>query len=398
MGKFESVGAFEGNPKWEQIIKREDTIYVRGNDMRSPFERDLNRILHSSVYRRLKNKTQVFYSPMNDNICTRLEHVNYVSSIAYTIAKALGLNTELARAIGNGHDVGHSPFGHKGGMVLSNISQRDIGETFWHEKNGLYLIDNIQLLEDNEGKKNNMNLTYGVRDGIISHCGEVNQNAIRPREEAIDLYICTRPAEYQPYTWEGCIVKIADKISYLGRDIEDARKLGLMEGHEEELEAIGRKFTDDKLTNSFIINTLITDLCENSSIEAGLKFSDYALNLMDEIKAFNAKIIYNSELLKPSDKYFEICLNQIYDTLSVCYDGTNTIAKIEEKEKYYPVLIPAFKEWLLTYVDRIDRGDLNNKIVYDLNKKEDYLKAVITYISGMTDNYAMEVYNELIQY
>ena len=151
-------------------------------------------------------------------------------------------------------------------------------------------------------------------------------------------------------------------------------------------------------TNSFIINTLITDLCKNSSIEEGLKFSDYALNLMDEIKAFNSKIIYNSELLKPSDKYFEICITQIYDTLSSCYDGENTISKLENQERYYPMLISSFKEWLLSYIERPDRGDLNNKIVYDLSKKEDYLKAVITYISGMTDNYAMDVYNELIQY
>ena len=398
MKKFESVGAFENNPKWEQIISRQESLYVRGNDKRSPFERDLNRIVHSSVYRRLKSKTQVFYSPMNDNICTRLEHVNYVSSIAYTIAKELGLNTELTRAIGLGHDVGHSPFGHKGGEVLSKISQRDIGETFWHEKNGLYLVDNIQLLENAEGKKGNLNLTYGVRDGIISHCGEVNQNAIKPREEAIDLYICTRPAEYQPYTWEACIVKIADKISYLGRDIEDARKIGLMDGHEEEFDELAKKYTDAKITNSFIINTLITDLCENSNIEVGLKFSDYGLNLMDEIKAFNAKIIYNSELLKPSDSYFDLCLNQIYNVLSNLYDGQNTISKIESKERYYPVLISAFKDWLLTYIDTPNRGDLANKIIYDLNKKEDYLKAVITYISGMTDNYAMEIFNEIIQY
>ena len=93
MKKFESVGAFEGNPHWEQIIKREKPIYKRDYDKRTPFERDLNRILHSSVYRRLQHKTQVFYSPMNDNICTRLEHVSYVSSISYTIAKDLGLNT-----------------------------------------------------------------------------------------------------------------------------------------------------------------------------------------------------------------------------------------------------------------------------------------------------------------
>ena len=108
--KFDSVIANENNPMWNQIIKREEELYKRVADLRSPFERDYTRILHSTAFRRLKNKTQVFYAPENDNICTRIEHVNYVESISYTIAKHLGLNSVLTRAFCIGHDVGLAPF------------------------------------------------------------------------------------------------------------------------------------------------------------------------------------------------------------------------------------------------------------------------------------------------
>ena len=224
--KFESVKADENNKKWDVISKREQELYDANTDIRSCFERDYTRILHSNAYRRLKHKTQVFYSPENDHICTRIEHVNYVESISYTIANYLGLNTELAKAIAAGHDVGHSPFGHAGEKVLSEISKRDIGQSFWHERNGLYMVDYIELLEDRNGKKKNLDLTYAVRDGIISHCGEIDENSLYPRTEAIDLEKEYQyPNQYSPYTWEGCVVKISDKISYIGRDIEYAIKL-----------------------------------------------------------------------------------------------------------------------------------------------------------------------------
>ena len=111
---FESVAATPNNSKWKYMIARRLPLYNRGNDIRSDFERDYTRIIHSTAYRRLKHKTQVFYSPENDHICTRIEHVNHVDSISYTISNYLHLNTELTRAIAVGHDLGHSPFGHQG--------------------------------------------------------------------------------------------------------------------------------------------------------------------------------------------------------------------------------------------------------------------------------------------
>ena len=209
---FINESANINNPKWNNIISRTAPLYSR-NDIRSEFDRDYTRIIHSNGYRRLKHKTQVFFSPSNDHVCTRIEHVNHVESISYTIANYLGLNTELTKAISASHDIGHTPFGHRGERILSEISQRDVGIKFWHEQNGLNMVDNIELLEDNNRYKKNLDLTYGVRDGIICHCGEIDENSIKPRNEFIDLNTYLYPNQYAPYTWEGCVVKVSDKIS-----------------------------------------------------------------------------------------------------------------------------------------------------------------------------------------
>ena len=140
---FKNHSANKNNPKWENIISRKSPLYFREKDVRSPFERDYTRIIHSNAYRRLKHKTQVFFSPNNDHICTRSEHVTHVDSISYTIANYLGLNTELTKAIATAHDIGHSPFGHAGERILSDISQKELRVPFWHEKNGVTFVDKI---------------------------------------------------------------------------------------------------------------------------------------------------------------------------------------------------------------------------------------------------------------
>ena len=315
--KFKEYSATPNNPNWEKIIKREKEIYKRENDMRSEFERDYTRILHCNAYRRLKHKTQVFFSPENDHVCTRIEHVMHVESVSYTIAKYFGLNTELTKAIATGHDIGHSPFGHAGERILSEISQKEIGENFWHERNGMEYVDKIELLQDMNQNWQNLNLTYAVRDGIISHCGEIDENSLKPREEYINLYDYEYPNQYAPYTWEGCVVKIADKISYLGRDIEDAITLGILDEKLEELYKILKQ--KEVINNTVIINHLIGDLCENSSPEKGLCFSEGSFKMLKEIKEFNYKYIYKAERLKPSARYFNIIINEIYSTIKNNY-------------------------------------------------------------------------------
>lgn len=392
---FKTVCSNENNPKWKNTISRESPLYSRNNDIRSEFGRDFTRVIHSNAYRRLKHKTQVFYSPQNDHICTRIEHVNHVESISYTIAHYLGLNEELTRAISVAHDLGHSSFGHKGEKILNEICKRDLNRSFWHEKNGLYFVDNIELLEDNEGYKRNLNLTYGVRDGIISHCGEIDENIIKPRDEFIDLNEYKHPNQFAPYTWEGCVVKIADKISYIGRDIEDAVTLGILDEHLDILYSL-LGHTSGTINNTVIINNLIYDLCKNSSPEIGLCFSDDALNLMNQIKKFNYEYIYGSDILKPSDEYFSIVINRIYETLKDTYDYENTFDNLEKLKKFYPNLVNGFIDWFCNYSISANRNNLKNKVLFDLNNPTDYYFAIVLYIAGMTDKFAIDTYNEII--
>ena len=395
---FEKVAMTEQNPKWENAIKREKKLYSRNNEFRTDFERDYTRVIHCNAYRRLKHKTQVFFSPASDHICTRIEHVVHVESISYTIAKYLGLNTELTKAIATAHDIGHSPFGHEGERILSEISKRDIGESFWHEKNGVEIVDKIELLEDNLKNKQNLNLTYAVRDGIISHCGEIDQNNLKPREENIDLNEYTFPNQFNPYTWEGCVVKIADKISYIGRDIEDAISLGILDEHLNELHQMLGLDVNEPINNTVLINNFIYDLCENSSIEKGLCFSEKTFELINELKKFNYKHIYKSDIIKPSIKFFNIIINEIYNILKDLYNGNKTYINIQNLKKFYPKLMNSFEEWLQNYWD-LDRKEIfKNDVIISMNNEKEYYKAIIYYISGMTDNFAIDIYNEIVRF
>ena len=385
-----NYSANKDNDKWEKIIERKTPLYTRNNDIRSEFERDYTRIIHSTAYRRMRHKTQVFFSPQNDHICTRIEHIMHVESISYTIAKYFGLNTELTRAIATAHDLGHSPFGHQGEKILSEISKRDIGEPFWHEKNGLDMVDKIELLESPDGNKQNLNLTYAVRDGIISHCGEIDENKIKPRTEYINLEDYKYPNQYAPYTWEGCVVKIADKISYLGRDIADAITLGILDGDLEELYEILNYDSKKTINNTTIINDLIYDLCCNSNLDVGLCFSDEMFNLINKLKEFNYKKIYLSDKVLKSIDYFKLIINNIYNLLKETYTDK------ERTRKICTELVDDFESWMRKYSNSSKELVENNKVLFDINNEKDYYKAIIYYISGMTDNYAIEIYNKII--
>lgn len=406
LNKLAPEAANENNPKWNNIISREKELYSTKLDLRSEFERDYTRIIYSNAYKRLKRKTQVFFSPTNDHICTRIEHVNNVDSISYILAKALGLNTELTRTIAVAHDLGHSPFGHAGERVLNEILLNDVGKTFWHEKNGLNYVDNIELLENREGYKENLNLTYAVRDGIISHCGEIDENSLKPRQEAIDLNTYTKPNEYAPYTWEACVIKISDKISYLGRDIEDAIRFNILTKNDVQELNKSLNFNNDgynTLNNTNIINYLNGDLIKNSSLEKGLTFSDEGLKIINTMKKFNYDKIYKSEKVLKGNEYFKLIIYTIYDILKSAYN--DKIEKIKEstQAKMYPELINEFTTWLQNYcvpqncITKPESKLKNNKI-YDINNKEEYYIAIVEYISGMTDNKAIDTYNKIISF
>lgn len=396
---FKGLAANINHPKWNYMISRNAPLYKRNNDVRSEFERDYTRIIHSNSYRRLKHKTQVFFSPGNDHICTRIEHVTHVESISYTISNYLGLNTELTKAISVAHDLGHSPFGHEGERILSDLSKQELGYTFWHEKNGLEFVDFIELLEDDNKNKQNLNLTYAVRDGIISHCGEIDENGIKPRKEFIDLKDYAMPNQFAPYTWEACVVKVSDKIAYLGRDIEDAITVGILDDHLDELyKLLNYNVNNEKLNNTILINYFVSNLCENSSPEKGLCFSDEAFHLMNKIKQFNYKNIYLSNRIKPSTRFFQVVLNEIYNTLKSCFNGDNALISVTNLKQSYPKLYDSFSKFLYSYYDydNRDKSNFKNQIIFQSASYTDFCRAILYYISGMTDNYAIEIYNEII--
>ena len=402
--QFKKVAINENNVKWENSIQRQNPIYHREDDIRTPFSRDYNRILHCNAYRRLKHKTQVFFATKNDHICTRIEHVNHVSSVSYTISKYLGLNTELTTAIATGHDVGHAPFGHFGETILKDIAKKDLLDTFWHERNSLRFIDKCETLTGPNGEETNLNLTYAVRDGIISHCGEVDEEYLFPRNEIIDLELIERPNQYAPFTWEGCIVKIADKIAYLGRDIEDALDLKILSlSQKKELLKIVKDHTNEKISdinNTVIMHKFIIDICKNSTPERGIGFTSNNFNLMKELREFSYNNIYTHERLSTYQKYAQLVIESIYTTLKQEYNRHDTINEIVlEYGDIFPVLTQHFVEWLKKYSNDYNGFERDkryeNTVLYDLSDRNHYIQAVIDFISGMTDHFAISLFNEL---
>ncbi|MBR1640377.1 MAG: dNTP triphosphohydrolase [Treponema sp.] len=424
---FEKVRMDKNNANWEQANTREIPLYGRNNDIRTEFERDYTRILHCQAYRRLKHKTQVFFAPHNDHICTRMEHVMHVASVASTISKYMGLNEQLASAIAMGHDIGHAPFGHHGENCLNSLLEQKEGHNapkkFWHERNSLFFADFIETLQDPNGVEQPLNLTYAVRDGLICHCGEIDQQGIRPREEAIDLYSMKRPGFIQPYTWEGCVVKVADKIAYLGRDIEDARAYHILDmtSYRQLREIVGSTLgfehkgahalrSGKAVNTTVLINDLIVDLCEQSTPEKGLCFSDEYFRFILELKKFNFAHIYNHWRLSEFAIYAENVIGTIFRTLQRAKPYAES-GRIAHALRTYPTLFATFEDWLIkytayqpfiperhSYVDKKQILKYNTRVVFDVHDEESYTKCIIEYISGMTDQFAIKVYEEIISF
>lgn len=418
--KFSGEAAKEND---EKLTEREGGLYSRKRDPRSPFARDYTRILHSMAYRRMKHKTQVFFNEAgNDHICTRIEHVAHVESVASTIAQVLGLNFDLTRAIAIGHDIGHAPFGHTGEKILDDIvktyiykDSKEERKVFWHEKNGVRFADNIELLEDPDGNFDNMHLTYAVRDGIICHCGEVDQNGLRPREERMDLNMIQKAGEVEACTWEGCVVKMADKIAYLGRDIQDAKTMGYLS--DDMLAELNREISKDAdhvVNTTNIIQEMIADICDNSSPEKGILLSAEKNEQLKIIKEFNYKYIYGNSRLHPFEEYARLVLGELFKALYSYYGGENTFARLEKNEFDRRPFVRNFAEWLIGYTEITDdmKKDissgwrdciekesavhLNKRIYGHLETEQIYAQAIIDFLAGMTDVYATKAFEQLL--
>ena len=404
--KFSDYGMFEGHPEYELAVQRCEDIYQRRYDLRSDFARDYTRIIFSQAYRRLKHKTQVFFAVEDDHVCTRSEHVNLVESISYTIAHQLGLNTELTKAIAVGHDLGHAPFGHGGETILTDIAKSHDLDKFWHEKNSLHFVDHIELLEDNNHYQHNLNLTYAVRDGIISHCGEMNQKYIQRRKEYINLNDYQYAGQYNPWTYEGCVVKMADKIAYLARDIEDALRLNVLTQSQidelrTQLNQMGN-YQFHAINNGSVVNYFIHDVVENSCVEKGIGLSQEAFDKMKFIMKFNYQNIYLIKRVQVHEKYVSLILHSIFDFLYDYKNHNDFIKDLKRDLKQYPKLIGHYLAWLEKYavIENYSRkNEYHNHVVYDfIHDSQAFEKSIIDYLAGMSDAFIIQLFNELISF
>lgn len=281
------------------------------DDIRAPFFRDVDRIIHALSYTRYADKTQVYSFKQNDHISERMLHVQLVSKVARTIGRALNLNCDLIEAIALGHDVGHTPLGHTGEALLNEISLRELGEYFAHN------IQGVRHYMEVENHGEGLNLSVQVLDGIMCHNGEMLSNVYTPVAKTKEEFLREYQEAYHDLkasshnhlmTLEGCVVRISDIIGYIGRDIEDAIELGLFERSElpkEITEVLGN-------TNSDIMNTIILDIIENSLDKPYIALSERVYRALFALKKFNGENIYSKSMTKEDIEYYRSGMNQLY--------------------------------------------------------------------------------------
>ena len=275
-------------------------------------------------------------------------------------------------------------------------------EPFWHEKNSLHLIDDLCLLEDDQHIEHNLDLTYAVRDGIIAHCGEVNQRRIKPRDEKIDLKDFKSPGLYQPYTLEGCVVKISDKIAYLARDIEDAWNLHIL--NEEDMKSLIEEINTvvpglfKAINNGTVVNYFIQDVIHNST-EEYIGLSDEAFEIMKIFMKFNYQKIYEIKKVKIHTQYVQLILESLFSFLYEYGQHENFVLDLKKDAERYPLIINHYLKWLTRYSTLLHDERYQNHIVYDFENDSLALeKSIIDYLSGMTDHFIIDAFDELLAY
>jgi dGTPase len=305
-----------------------------------------------------------------------MEHVLYVSSIASTIARTLNVNQDLVNAIALGHDLGHAPFGHSGERSLDECIMRvskGEGNRFKHELNSLRVVDRLakRMTSDTTASDRGLNLTFEVRDGIVSHCGETkNEYRLSPDRSKTPMDIeglKTLPA--QPATLEGCIVKIVDKIAYVGRDVEDAIRVGVIS-----MKDIPQEIRSELgETNGSIINTLVTNLVENSYGKDIISLSTEKGEALSELISENNRLIYKSDKIVRYERGVNNTMEGLFDNL-FSLEGDFEILDQSELKVHR-----AFYDFIVE----------NNL------EEEEIGQRTVDFISGMTDGYAIKSYDEI---
>lgn len=247
-------------------------------EIRTEYQRDRDRILHSKAFRRLKHKTQVFLSPEGDHYRTRLTHTLEVSQISRTIARSLGLNEDLTEAIALGHDLGHTPFGHTGERILNELCKKG----FKHNEQSLRVVEILEIRNERQG----LNLTFEVRDGILNH-----------------------PLGYNPATLEGQIVSISDRIAYINHDIDDALRAGIIKPGQ-----IPDKFLLHLgYTHGQRINKMIIDVINNSTDKDKISMSDEVNHYTTALRDFLFENVYYNKVAKSEEEKTTFIIEKIFE-------------------------------------------------------------------------------------
>ncbi|MBN2017151.1 MAG: HD domain-containing protein [Candidatus Cloacimonetes bacterium] len=269
--------------------------------LRGPFAVDRVRILYTGAYRRYQGKTQVVYfsNLFDEEMSNRSLHTTYVAQVSRSIGKMLRLNLDLIEAIALGHDLGHPPFGHDGEEMLSECCVNHGIGRFHHNIESLYIVDQIT----NHGK--GLNLTFQVRDGIVSHDGEVHDEELHPKRHKTEKdlqeflkIMKTEDTTSPPATLEACVVRIADTIAYIGQDIEDAIRLGFLKRDELPKDAVQKLGS----TNEQIVSTLIMNVVYHSFDKDFVAFGKDTSDALYTLKKFNYQKIYTHPWIK-KEKY-----------------------------------------------------------------------------------------------
>ena len=355
-------------------------------EIRPPFFRDVDRIVHSKAYARYIDKSQVFFDINNANITHRSLHVHIVSRIARQIGRVLRLNTDLIEAIALGHDVGHAPFGHLGEDILSGISKEYNMGTFSHNAQGIRWLSYLEK-RNPEQPANGLNLTLQVVDGILCHDGEVNEQQLKPikrngkswEDHFKEYEDCFNENKIRriPMTYEAIVTRFSDTISYIGRDIEDAILLKLIS--RDEIPDHCKKVLGD--TNAKIIDTLITDILNFSLDNDVIGYSDEIFEALKELKSFNYNHIYIRRDLFKKNLTEKTFIENLKERFLLIFE--RSLKDLEENNYKTPI----FRD----HIEYID--DKNYNTYFKSLKKNHQLTLIVRdYIAGMSDKYFNEIY------
>ncbi len=355
--KFSPFATFSADAIREKEEERLATGFRQG------FSVDADRILHSLAYARYIDKTQVFSLIPNDHITHRVLHVQMVSKIGRTIGRLLHLNEDLIEAIALGHDIGHPPFGHDGERFLSELCKEHGLAPFMHSIQGVHFLRRV------ERKGRGCNLSLQVFDGILCHDGEVHCQSISPHrkktfrtlDREIEAKLASPGIDLHPMTIEGCVVRMADVISYVGRDIEDAIRLCLIK--RDQIPVTCREILGD--TNGTIVYRLVEDLIKSSLGRDEIAFSQAVVDALSELKAFNMKFIYMNPLIKTETSKIEALYRILFEHF------------LEDLKKGREESV-IFKSYLNGMDESYTRGQPFEAIVRD-------------FIAGMTDAYFLRI-------